>query len=933
MSVFLHSFRSFSLLGISITTALGQTVSVSQTVSEPRGFREVGQLRPRSAKEIKSSTWSIGGETLDRDYTDYQSYRGLLGPLGAKRIRLQGGWAKCEKVKGQYDFAWLDAVIPDAYLRGVAPWVELSYGNPIYAGGGEPKLGGRIPTSEEGLAAWDNWVRAMVNRYKNQVTEWEIWNEPDLNKLNTGEEVGVFYIRTAKLVRSIQPNARLIALGVAGVPAAGFMRPFLDHLKKENALDLVDILTYHGYAPNPDTSYPKIEEMRQLVWSYNPKITFMQGENGAPSTPSAVTIGALRQYDWTELSQAKWDLRRMLGDHGRGIATNLFTISDIHYAAGDHMTGVNTKGLLKTNPDKTIDRPKLAYKAAQHVFATFDDQIELLDKAKPTASQTTVAAFQYRHRQNGGQLVTLWSGEARPAETYDPKPTDVTIEGKFIQPVFVDLISGKVYEIPKSQWKKSGTGGYTFTAIPVPDYPVVIAEKAALHLLTPTGQSANPSFKYLGKIAPKQSRDIRSSNWSVGAEYMDRDWTTYANWKEYLGKLGVKKARIQSGWAKCEKVKGQYDFAWLDEIIVDMKKQGVTPWVNLSYGNPVYSGGGGTTLNAALPYSGEALEGWKKYVSAIVARYGEKVTEWEIWNEPNYKVSIPDYVNFFITSAETIKSVQPDARIIAFALGSGVDYKFADSALKLIQEKGKLGLIDEITHHRHIPNPDNRSAEEELEKVVAKYNRNIRIRQGEAGCPSEWSNNFALNKYPWTELTQSKHILRRLLTDLGHDKESCCFTIMDAKTTQEWNHKGLLKANEDQTVAYAKPAYFAFQNLISVFDDRLERLHTYPYSAKKADANTLSLYAYADKSSQLQAVTVWLKDNVPSDNNDQILCDFTFANARFKNPVWVDLIAGSVYEIPKDNWLQKEHLFRQIPLYDSPILIADRSIITLSANQ
>ncbi|MBD2754360.1 GH39 family glycosyl hydrolase [Spirosoma validum] len=931
MSAFTQAFLAVSLLSVSLSDTFGQAPP------EPKGLREIGQLRPRSAKEIKASTWSIGGETLDRDYTDYQSYKSHLGPLGAKRIRLQGGWSKCEKVKGEYDFAWLDAVIPDAHSRGVSPWVELSYGNPIYNGGGEAKLGGRIPTSEEGLAAWDNWVRAMVNRYKNQVPAWEIWNEPDLNKLNTGEEVAAFYIRTAKLVRSIQPNAQLIALGVDGVPATAFMRPFLDHLKKENALDLIDILTYHGYAPVPETSYPKVEEMRQLVWSYNPKITFMQGENGAPSTASAVTIGALRQYDWTELSQAKWDLRRMLGDHGRGIATNLFTISDIHYAAGDHMTGVNTKGLLKTNPDKTIDRPKLAYKAAQHVFTTFDDQIELLDKAKPTVSQTTVSAFQYRHKKNGGSLVTVWSGEARPAETYDPKPTDVTIEGKFTTPVYVDLVSGKVYEIPKNSWKKSDNC-YTFTALAVPDYPVLIAEKTALPLTTPAGQSANPSFKYLGKLAPKNSRDIRSSNWSVGAEYMDRDYTVYANWKEYLGKLGVKKARIQSGWAKCEKIKNQYDFAWLDEIVNDMVRQGVTPWINLSYGNPVYSGGGGTTLNAAIPYSGEALEGWKKYVTAIVTRYGDKVNEWEIWNEPNYKIAIPDYANFFITTAETVRSAQPKAKIIAFALGSGVDYKFADNVLQRIKEKGKLGLVDEITHHRHIPNPDNRASEEELEKVVAKYDRGsglskIKIRQGEAGCPSAWSDHFALSKYPWTELTQSKHILRRLLTDLGHDKESCCFTIMDAKTPEEWNHKGLLQAKEDMTVAYAKPAYYAFQNLISVFDDRLGRLETYPYSVKKEDTSTLSLYAFSDKSSQLQAVTVWIKDNVPSNDNEQTLYDFTFANARFKNPVWVDLMAGTVYEIPKDSWQKKDNLFRQIPLYDSPILIADKSLITLSENQ
>lgn len=458
-------------------TAIGLAI-ISQAQPD---WEVVGQLKTRDAKAIRASTWSIGGETLDRDYTDYQSYKTYLGPLGAKRIRLQGGWAKCEKVKGQYDFAWLDAIIPDAASRGVAPWVELSYGNPIYEGGGEAKLMGRIPTSPEGLAAWDNWVRAMVTRYKNSVPEWEIWNEPDGNPLNTGAELGVFYLRTARLVKSIQPNARLIALGMASVTKLDWMRDFYEVLKRENALDLVDIQTYHGYSPNPDESYPKIEKMRQLVWSYNPKIVFMQGENGAPSQAKGTTVGAMTNLDWTELTQAKWDLRRMLGDHGRGIATNLFTISDIHYAAGDHMVGINSKGLLQTNPDKTIKRPKLAYKAAQHVFSLFDEQLETLLAVQPTVSVETVNGFAYRHKANGGSLVTLWNKQARPAETYEPKPTTLTVEGQFKQPVFVDLLTGTVYALPRTSWSKTGTT-YTFTNVPVPDYPILIADKTALSL-------------------------------------------------------------------------------------------------------------------------------------------------------------------------------------------------------------------------------------------------------------------------------------------------------------------------------------------------------------------------------------------------------------------------------------------------------------------
>jgi hypothetical protein len=307
----------------------------------------------------------------------------------------------------------------------------------------------------------------MVGRYKGQVPEWEIWNEPDINKQHTGREIGEFYLRTAKIVKEVQPNARLIALGMASVTRLDFVRDFMEYLKENDGLKYIDIFTYHGYAPNPDTSYPQIEKMRELVWSYNPNIVFMQGENGAPSQPKGTTVGAMTNLDWSEL-----------GDHGRGIATNLFTISDIHYEAGDHMVGINTKGLLKTNPDKTIERPKLSYKAAQHVFSLFDNQLKLADK-RPQTDVVSVYAFQYSHTKNNGSLITLWSGEDRPAESYEPKQTTVTMEGTFKNPVYVDLISGKVYEIPKSQWKKTGKG-FTFTGIPVPDYPVLIAEKVVV---------------------------------------------------------------------------------------------------------------------------------------------------------------------------------------------------------------------------------------------------------------------------------------------------------------------------------------------------------------------------------------------------------------------------------------------------------------------
>jgi hypothetical protein len=59
--------------------------------------------------------------------------------------------------------------------------------------------------------------------------------------------------------------------------------------------------------------------------------------------------------------------------------------------------------------------------------------------------------------------------------------TTITVEGTFKKPVLVDLITGKVSEIPKDQWRKSGNQ-FVFSGIPVSDYPLVLADKSALSI-------------------------------------------------------------------------------------------------------------------------------------------------------------------------------------------------------------------------------------------------------------------------------------------------------------------------------------------------------------------------------------------------------------------------------------------------------------------
>ncbi len=459
------------------------------------GLTPAGTVKPVHARNVVDSNWSVGGETVDRDYTVFAAYREWLGPLGAKRIRQQAGWFKVERTIGVYDWAWLDECVDGALAQGVQPWLETNYGNPIYPGGGGSGLGAGLPVSETALAAWDRWVEALVDRYKDRVTEWEVWNEPD----NSGGQVtpeayANFFIRTAEIIRARQPNSRIYALAVT-YPSSGpssYVGRFFAVLAAAGKLDLVDAVTAHAYPQNPDTSQSGFVAMRNWVnENYYPDapIEVRQGESGAPSQfqPSF----ALANYAWTELSQAKWNARRLLGDLGHDIPSSIFAIIDMLY----YETVWNYKGLLKAAADKSVDYPKEAYFAMRNIFSIFDNSLTRIPDFSHTAN-TSISrrVFAYRKAVTGKTVATIWFSNATPSNSNALTPVNFTLSPADIDdPVWVDIRTGIVRSIPAAQWSRTGDS-CTFTGIPVYDSPILIADRSAIPLATPLDDWKRENF-------------------------------------------------------------------------------------------------------------------------------------------------------------------------------------------------------------------------------------------------------------------------------------------------------------------------------------------------------------------------------------------------------------------------------------------------------
>jgi hypothetical protein len=429
--------------------------------------------------EIAGQNWTLGCETLDRAFASYDSYKDYLVPLGIKRIRLQGGWATTEREPGKYDWRWLDRVIDDARSRGLEIFLETNYGNPIYPGGGNRGLGGGFPTSDEAWAAWDRWVEAMATRYQGKVRDWEMWNEPDGNRNHTPQMVADIDIRTATIIKRVIPDAR-IAGGVLCSPNPKFTEGWLKRVAEQQKQSLFTWFIYHGYTRNPDKGlYEDVEKLRALFQRYAPEIKLWQGEAGTQS--EYCLGGALCQYPGTELTQAKWQARRMLGDLGHDPESLVFSIADLDYNRweGYRLGDMDRYGLVKTDKQYRLLKVKIAYYAVQNVVAIFDNTLTRMPHdACEIQCEKAAACYAYKHQSSGQSLLVFWDASGVPSDCNDTQSATLTLaKGSIANPVWVDTITGGIHEIPADRITREGEK-LVFKNVPVYDAPVLITDKA-----------------------------------------------------------------------------------------------------------------------------------------------------------------------------------------------------------------------------------------------------------------------------------------------------------------------------------------------------------------------------------------------------------------------------------------------------------------------
>jgi len=450
--------------------------------------------------------------------------------------------------------------------------------------------------------------------------------------------------------------------------------------------------------------------------------------------------------------------------------------------------------------------------------------------------------------------------------------------------------------------------------------------------------AADLKLPLLGQVKPRRSQDIAASPFSIGFELLDRRLFEPEKAYPMLSQLGVKWARTQTGWSRCETRRGEYDFAWLDGVVDSLRALGIQPWFNLGFGNRLYTPEALHETAVGFPplNSQEARTAWVRFVGKIAERFRTRVQHWEIWNEPNISAfwrpgasSPQGYMELVQMTAPVIRKRIPKAVIVGGGL-AGVPLDFLEGCLEL----GLAKYADRVSFHpyRRVPEANCESDVRTVRALLGRYKPGLGLWQGENGIRSA----NATYGLEWNEANQARWIARRLVCDLRLEMEltsiyhtvDCPGYFIWSKENSGWKMAaGVL--HEDFT---PKPSYVAYQTLCSLFDQQTRKadlaigVERVAKGAEELDIPAICTGAWVRNGHPLYAY--WY----PSDFGRRFaprqigLSLWSGRSAPLTEPVLVDPIAGRIYRLQGAK--QSGGVWKlPAPMADYPLLVTDRSVV------
>lgn len=442
--------------------------------AHPAPLPAVGRLIASGSDLCKESWWSVGCETMDREYAHFDKFKDYVSRTGAGYARLQSGWAKTEQKKGRYDFKWLDKHVDGLLEQGVRPWLCLCYGNSLYSEHGTD-LDAKLFPDGPVMDAWLSYVKETVKHYKGKISMYEIWNEPDNSSaLDSYDLYANLFVRTAGAIRDIDPDVKIAAFGSCS-PDLEYIRLATAKIAEMDGLKYMDYITYHAYWPVPENIIPYVKALKEDISAYSGTVHLLQGETGCPGE---LDYGhAMHSIEWDEYSQAKWDLRSMMVSWGMAIPHSVFTMVDLNYGWMQQ-----SFGLVRTNlkGEPVYLRPK--FHAVQHVTSVF--AADVIPDESVTAASACGRKIHCTGLSRNGKTIgcVLWLCDRRPGNSLEREKIALRIKGMPMargKSVYVDMLTGYVHSLPELVRTRGMVheDGLYFGELPLWDSPILIIDR------------------------------------------------------------------------------------------------------------------------------------------------------------------------------------------------------------------------------------------------------------------------------------------------------------------------------------------------------------------------------------------------------------------------------------------------------------------------
>lgn len=464
----------------------------------------------------------------------------------------------------------------------------------------------------------------------------------------------------------------------------------------------------------------------------------------------------------------------------------------------------------------------------------------------------------------------------------------------------------------------------------------------------------NVALEELGNLKTLKSSEIKESPISIGFECLDREMFDPEKCYDPLANTGVKWARCQTGWSRCEKEKGRYDFTWLDSVVDNLLTRGIQPWFNVGFGNKLYMKD--VYSDAAvgfvpLYYGEETLNAWKNYIHALAKHYKGRVRYFEIWNESNIsqfwqpkKANPDEYVKLIRITAEAIRTEIPDAKIGGCI--SGIVHPFSIQFL----QSGILKDLNFFSIHPYCVQPELNYAKNcsFLRRLLNENGgKNVALWQGESGYPSWFPEKHWLPPYVLqSERNQAVWMLRRYCIDITNGIQLSSFFQMADMMGKEYKMSSSTQKNPARHgilngITYTpKLSYKTMQHLSTLFSNGTKSENLY------FSISLNQTLPRKERHSRLVDAAIccntYVRNGFPifeyhcaedmqygfkEMGNISVSLENGIKYKRIEKPVLIDMLSGKVYRIMKSGKKNSPLMdIQKLPLTDYPIIICDESV-------